>query len=129
MGTLANKDLRSSNAAFLLLAAGLAAALWCWRQGYTLYDIEAEMHLNIARRLLDPLTAGPEESGTGWLPLPHVLIAPLAAVDSWSWWRSGLAGALPSALYFAIAGSFLFASARRLFDCSRRLDDHAHIRR
>jgi 4-amino-4-deoxy-L-arabinose transferase-like glycosyltransferase len=43
-----------------------------------------------------------------------VLIAPLAAVDSW--WRSGLAGALPSALFFAIAGSFLFASARRLFD-------------
>lgn len=72
------------------------------------------MHLNIARRLLNPLTAGPEESGTGWLPLPHVLIAPLAAVDSW--WRSGLAGALPSALYFAIAGSFLFASAQRLFD-------------
>jgi hypothetical protein len=113
--TLASKDLRSSSAAFLLLlAAGLTAALWCWRQGYTLYDIDAEMHLNIARRLLDPLTAGPEESGTGWLPLPHVLIARLAAVDSW--WRSGLAGALPSALYFAIAGSFLFASTRRLFD-------------
>jgi len=113
--TLANKELQSSVAAFLLLlTAGLTAVLWCWRQGYTLYDIDAEMHLNIARRLLNPLTAGPEESGTGWLPLPHVLIAPFAAVDSW--WRSGLAGALPSALYFAIAGSFLFVSTRRLFE-------------
>jgi hypothetical protein len=113
--TSASKCLRSSSAAFLLLlAAGLASALWCWRQGYTLYDSDAEMHLNIAHRLLDSLTSGPEESGTGWLPLPHVLIAPLAAVESW--WRSGLAGALPSALYFAIAGSFLFASAQRLFD-------------
>ena len=114
--TLTSKYLRSSGAAFLvLLATGLTSALWCWRRGYTLYDFDAEMHLNIARRLLDPLTAaGLEKSGTGWLPLPHVLIAPLAAVDSW--WHSGLAGALPSALYFAIAGSFLFASARRLFD-------------
>jgi 4-amino-4-deoxy-L-arabinose transferase-like glycosyltransferase len=114
--TITSKYLRSSGTAFLLLlTAGLTSALWCWRQGYTLFDFDAEMHLNIARRLLDPLTAaGLQESGTGWLPLSHVLIAPLAAVDSW--WRSGLAGALPSALYFAIAGSFLFASARRLFD-------------
>jgi hypothetical protein len=89
--------------------------VWCWHQGYTLYDFGAEAHLNIARRLVDLLTAaGLEESGTGWLPLPHVLIAPLAAVNSW--WHSGLAGALPSALYFAIAGSFLFASAQHLFD-------------
>jgi hypothetical protein len=113
--TLANRYSRSSSAVFLLLlATGLTSALWCWRRGYTLYDIDAEMHLNIARGLLDPLTAGPELSGTGWLPLPHVLIAPFTAVNSW--WRSGLAGALPSALYFAIMGSFLFASTRRLFD-------------
>ena len=71
--TLTNKYLRSSGAAFLLLlAAGLTSAVWCWHQGYTLFDFDAEAHLNIARCLLDPLTAARlEESGTGWLPLPH----------------------------------------------------------
>jgi hypothetical protein len=42
----------------LLLVVGLTAALWCWRQGYTHYDIDAEMRLNLAHRLLNPLAAG-----------------------------------------------------------------------
>jgi len=94
----------------------LTSALWCWRQSYTLYDFDAGLHLNIARRVFGPPAPGPGVSGTGWLPLPHMLMAPFAVVDAWR--RSGLAGALPSALYFAIAGSFLFASARSLFDFS-----------
>jgi hypothetical protein len=96
----------------LLLAVGLTSALWCRRQGYTLYDFDVGLHLDIARWLLGPPTAGPEVSGAGWVPLTHVLIAPFAAVDSW--WRSGLAGALPSALFFAITGSFFMET---LLDC------------
>jgi len=100
--------------AILLAALGLAAALWCWNRGYTLYDGDAEAHLNIARRILDSRTPGPEQIGTGWLPLPHLLMLPLAMHDAW--WKNGLAGALPSAVYFAMAGAFLFAAARRVFD-------------
>src|ERR1700744_6654294 len=82
------------------VAAGLgvlgAIALgWCARQGYTLYYGDAEAHLNIARRILDSRTPGPEQLGTVWLPLPHLLMIPFVTRDSW--WRSGLASPIPSA--------------------------------
>ena len=32
-----------------------------------------------------------------------------------AWWRSGLAGAIPSAVCFVLAGTFLFAAARRAY--------------
>src|SRR5258706_6856030 len=104
----------AAHVAFFLAALGAVAATWCWDHGYTLYDGDAEAHLNIARRLVDSRTLGPEQIGTGWLPLPHVLMAPLAMKDGW--WKSGLAGAIPSAAYFAMAGIFLFAAARRAFN-------------
>jgi 4-amino-4-deoxy-L-arabinose transferase-like glycosyltransferase len=72
--------------------------------------------LNIARRVLDSRTPGPEQLGTVWLPLPHILMLPLVWHDHW--WRSGLAGAIPSALAFIAAGSFLFAAACRLYASS-----------
>ena len=49
-----------------------------------------------------------------WLPLPHWLMLPLVRRDAL--WRTGLAGAIPSAVCFVVAGMFLFAAARRLFD-------------
>ncbi len=52
--------------------------------------------------------------GTPWLPLPHLLTAPFAAVDAW--WRSGIAAAIPAACAFVAGGLFLFAAARRIFD-------------
>jgi len=98
----------------LLLAAISATAVWwCSSHGYTLYYGDAEAHLNIARRVLDSRTPGPEQLGTVWLPLPHLLMIPFVARDSW--WHSGLAGAIPSAASFIVAGAFLFAAARRLY--------------
>ena len=102
----------------LLTAISAAAVLWCASQGYTLYYGDAEAHLNIARRMLDSRTPGPEQLGTVWLPLPHVLMLPFVARDAW--WRSGIAGAIPSAVGFVIAGAFLFAAARRLYASARR---------
>ena len=90
-----------------------AAAAWFHSNQYTLYYGDAEAHLNIARRLSDSRTPNYEQVGTAWLPLPHLLMAPLAARDPW--WHSGLAGALPAAACFAASGVFLFAAARRLF--------------
>src|SRR5579863_1819766 len=96
-----------------LAAIGAAAVAWCARHGYTLYYGDAEAHLNIARRVLDSRTPGPEQFGTVWLPLPHLLMIPFVMRDHW--WRSGLAGAIPSAAGFVLAGAFLFAAARRIY--------------
>src|SRR3984893_1145787 len=93
----------------LLAAVSFAAASYVYRHGYTLYYGDAEAHLNIARRVLDSRTPGPEQLGTVWLPLPHMLMLPL--VLRGHWWRSGLAGAIPSAAGFIAAGSFLFAAS------------------
>jgi Dolichyl-phosphate-mannose-protein mannosyltransferase len=98
----------------LLAAISFAGAWWVFSRGYSLYYGDAEAHLNIARRIVDSRTPGPEQIGTVWLPLPHLLLIPFVTRDSW--WRSGLAGAIPSAICFVVAGAFLFAAARRLYD-------------
>src|SRR5579863_8719170 len=96
-----------------LAAISVAAVAWCARHGLTLYYGDAEAHLNIARRILDSRTPGPEQFGTVWLPLPHLLAIPFVMRDDW--WRSGLAGAIPSSACFVLAGTFLFAAARRIY--------------
>jgi hypothetical protein len=99
-------------AAALLVLAGSAAAAWIHAKGWTLYYGDAEAHLNIARRLVDSRVAGVHQIGTVWLPLPHLLMAPLAAREDW--WRSGLAGIPISVSAYAAAGLFLFLALRRL---------------
>jgi hypothetical protein len=101
----------------LLVCVGLAlvgaiALWWCARQGYTLYYGDAEAHLNIARRILDSRTPNGEQFGTVWLPLPHLLMMPF--VYSMAAWRAGWPGAIPSCAGFVVAGTFLFAAARRV---------------
>jgi hypothetical protein len=101
----------------LLLSAWSAAAVWFfYAHGWLSYYGDAEAHLNTARRILDSRTPGYDQIGRIWLPLPHLLMVPLARVDSL--WQNGLAGAIPSAICFVIAGAFLFAAVRRVFDSS-----------
>lgn len=96
------------------LAALSAAAVGFFHQrGYLYYYGDAEAHLNVARRIVDSRTPGYEQIGTVWLPLPHLLMLPLVRIDGL--WRSGLAGAIPSAAAFVLAGAFLFAAVRRAF--------------
>jgi len=97
----------------ILAAIGIAAAWWCFSRGYTLYYGDAEAHLNIARRILDSRTPGPDQIGTVWLLLPHLLLIPFVMNDAW--WHSGLAGIFPSLACFVIAGTFLFCAARRVY--------------
>src|SRR5262245_19307764 len=91
----ANSLLSNFVVALFLAILGSTAAWWCFSRGYTLYYGDAEAHLNIARRILDSRTPGPEQIGTVWLPLPHVLMIPFVRNDQW--WRSGLAGVFPAA--------------------------------
>jgi hypothetical protein len=101
----------------VLLAVWSGLAVWFfYSNGALLYYGDAEAHLNIARRILDSQTPGYDQIGRIWLPLPHLLMLPLARVDEL--WRTGLAGAIPSAVSFVIAGTLLFAAARRVFGSS-----------
>jgi len=102
--------------AALLTAIGAGSAWWCFAHGYSLYYGDAEAHLNIARRILDSRTPGPDQIGTVWLPLPHFLLIPFVMRDAW--WHSGLAGVLPSLACLVTAGTFLFYAARRLYSSS-----------
>lgn len=100
-------------AAFLLAGIGVSAAVFFSFRGYTLYYGDAEAHLNIARRIVDSRTPGPDQIGTVWLPLPHLLMLPF--VGSMRLWNTGLAGTIPSIACFVAAGVFLFASSRIAF--------------
>ena len=96
----------------LFTAALSAAAVWFfYSNGSLLFFGDAESHLDIARRIVDSRTPGYDQFGTVWLPLPHALIAPFAR--NAHLWQTGLAGAIPSAVCFIIAATFLFAAARR----------------
>jgi hypothetical protein len=103
----------SVGVAALLAVLSFTAAQWCLARGYTLYYGDAEAHLNIARRILDSRTPGLEQIGTVWLPLPHLLMLPFVMHDEW--WKSGIAGVIPSAICFVLAGTFLFTAARRAY--------------
>jgi hypothetical protein len=99
----------------ILIAAAIAigAARWIFAHGYVLYYGDAESHFDIARRILDSRSPGPEQIGTGWLPLVHILLIPF--VMHADWWQTGFAGVIPSAACFAIAAIFFFAAAERAF--------------
>lgn len=96
--------------AFAAAAVSVFAFAIYFRRGDLQLFGDAVAHLNLARRMFDSLTPGFNQLGTVWLPLPHLLMAPLVASD-WLW-RSGLAGSIPSmvAFVFASLGMFRLAS-------------------
>jgi hypothetical protein len=98
---------------FVSALVSLTAVIFFQARGWLLYFGDAEAHLNIARRLVDNRTPGLEQLGVPWLPLPHLLTAPFAAIDAL--WFDGLAGAIPAALCFAAAGVFLFYTIVEVF--------------
>ena len=97
-----------------LLCAALVSASFVWlcqNRRYTLYYGDAAAHVNIARRVIDSRTPGYAQLGTVWLPLPHVLMLPLVRYNAL--WRTGLAGAIPAAIFFVLGAGFLYAAVRR----------------
>src|SRR5438093_8236413 len=73
----------------------------------TFVHIDAIAHVNKARGLLDNFTPGLGQLGTVWLPLPHLLVAPLAAITAL--WRNGAAGSLLSVICYIGTSVFLFS--------------------
>src|SRR5438477_7316280 len=82
------------------------AFLYFLYHGQTFVHIDAIAHVNKARGLFDSFTPGLRQLGTVWLPLPHILIAPLAAIDAL--WRNGAAGSLLSVICYIGTSVFLF---------------------
>src|SRR5260370_21148096 len=112
-----SKPARGGTGAVLACLLGCAAVLsaaawWVYHTGRTLYYGDAEAHLNIARRLVDNRTPGIRQLGTTWLPLPHLLLAPLAGNDRL--WQTGPAGTLVSVPARSLAGRFLVAAGSPL---------------
>jgi hypothetical protein len=90
------------------LAFGISAValIYFYRRGEILLYGDALAHLNIARRLFDSRTPGELQLGTAWLPLPHLLMAPLLL---WKWaWRTGIGGALPSMASYILAAVAIY---------------------
>jgi hypothetical protein len=92
-------------------AASLTAIAWSWRHDALLNYGDAEAHLHIARRVLDSHRPGITQLGSVWLPLPHLLLVPFVAV--FSWWKTGIAGLIPSALVWLASCFGLYRLARR----------------
>jgi len=92
--------------ALVILAVAAASLHFFYTRGLINLYGDAIAHMEGARRLSDSLTPGWAELGSSWLPLYHLLVAPLAVNDHL--WRTGLGGGLVSGAAFAIAAWFVF---------------------
>lgn len=92
--------------AIVILAVAIANLSFFYSRGLINLYGDAMSHMEGARRIFDSLTPGYQEIGTVWLPLTHLLVAPLATNDFL--WRTGLAGGIVSTAAFAITAWLLF---------------------
>lgn len=90
----------------LALVLAVAATTYSFVNGYVTSYGDAESHLNIAKRVVDSLTPGFAQLGGIWLPLPHLLMAPLVYFDKL--WRTGLAGSIISGLAFIVSSVYIY---------------------
>ena len=109
-----NAVLRQDRRAVLTVASIIIvnALLYFLSHNQTYVHIDAIAHVNKGRGLFDSYTPGLLQLGSIWLPLQHILIAPLAWFDVL--WSTGLAGSVISAACFVASGGFLFATAYRI---------------
>jgi hypothetical protein len=93
----------------LILCATLGALHYFYSRHLTNIYGDAIAHMEGARRLSDSQTPGYAEIGSAWLPLFHLLAAPLAINDHL--WRTGLAGSFVSSAAFFVLAWFTFRLA------------------
>jgi hypothetical protein len=89
-----------------IVAVDLASLYFFASRGLSNLYGDGIAHVEGARRIFDSLTPGYRQIGTVWLPLFHLLAAPLAINNTL--WRTGLAGSLISATAFGFAAWFVF---------------------
>ncbi len=91
---------------------GLVASIVSTRSGWNLAYADAQSHLSIARRIVDSADPGLGQLGTVWLPVPHLLLMPLTAIDVL--WRTGWAACLVGIGCLAVSAAALHHIAARL---------------
>lgn len=91
---------------FSILAVAGGSLHYYFSRGLTNLYGDGLAHMEGARRLFDSLTPGYPEIGSVWLPLYHLLVAPLAINDYF--WRTGLGGSLVSTTAYAFTAWILF---------------------
>lgn len=111
-GLLSPKDPGAALAAAAAAVIAVLAYLYFADQGLLLAYKDANSHLLIARRVVDSPTAGLAQLGGVWLPLPHLLAAPLSAWEAL--YLNGFAGALVSMASYVVAVRYLFMHVRLL---------------
>ena len=92
--------------ALLILGVTCASLHFFYTRGLSNLYGDGLAHMEGARRIFDSVTPGYQEIGSVWLPLYHLVCAPLAVNDFL--WRTGLAGGLVSSAAFALTAYFLF---------------------
>ena len=92
------------------MAASAVAIVLSWRHGAMINYGDAIAHLHIARRVFDSRTPRFSQLGSVWLPLPHILLLPF--VQNYSWWATGVAGVVPSALAYLASCAGVYRLAR-----------------
>ncbi len=96
--------------ALLILAVTCASLHFFYTRGLSNLYGDGLAHMEGARRIFDSITPGYEEIGSVWLPLYHLVCAPLAINDFL--WRTGLAGGLVSSAAFRTDRYLLFRLGR-----------------
>jgi hypothetical protein len=107
-------DRHSALAILVLLAFSVAGFAYVYIQGSTDLDGDGWSHVKRARVLTDSVNPGYPQIGTVWLPLFHLLAAPLAMNNFL--WRTGLAGSVVSMASFVGAGLGLFLILRLILE-------------
>ena len=92
--------------ALLILGVTCASLRFFYARGLSNLYGDGLAHTEGARRIFDSITPGYQEIGSVWLPLYHLVCAPLAINDFL--WRTGLAGGLVSSAAFALTAYLLF---------------------
>jgi hypothetical protein len=99
-----------------LLLVVSAAAWFFYSSGYLLYYGDAQAHLDNSRSWIDSRTPGYDQIGTVWLPILHLICLPF--VGNNFLWSSGLAGTIPVAACFVIAGACLYFCGKEAYGSS-----------
>jgi hypothetical protein len=88
----------------------LASYLYSIDDRFLLYYGDSVSHLVRAREIVESPSPGPQQIGTVWLPLPHLLLLPFSLVNSL--FTTGFAGTLVSLPSTAIAAAILYKMIR-----------------
>ena len=94
-----------------IIIAGISVA-HNYYSGTILAYGDAESHINIAKRVVSSITPGFGQLGGIWLPVHHLIMVPFVISDFM--WRTGLGGAIASAICFVAATLFVYKLAQLL---------------